>query len=257
MQEALTKWNQQGVSSHATDISTAGQSAALWDACDYPEDGLVLKLYVRDLPRESPESDATRSTFDLPWFTKDDLYNIDFVWFTKEEVKSLLLPNPQAGQRYALPLHLGQRLARFHLIDNALGESDLWDATDTKEVAIELIVSSVTDKTVYLLLEGVVRNEAPPKELFEPWSGTKTEIGRGIDLELFGDIEYNRSRQCFEKFDVLAAGMRWGATSFNHRFEDIGPAPLGFAFELASDAKIDRIPPRWIGSEYFREDVAK
>jgi len=50
---------------------------------------------------------------------------------------------------------------------------------------------------------------------------------------------------------AVAAGTRWGATTYNGRFDDLGPSPIGFAIEIASDAPIDRTPPAQIGRSYF------
>ena len=35
------------------------------------------------------------------------------------------------------------------------------------------------------------------------------------------------------------------------RFDDLGPEPIGFAFELASNSMIDRTPPQAILPSYF------
>ena len=121
LQTSLNAWSQKCHSptdeTHAPKTNVpVGQKNPL----GYPEDGLVLKMYVRDLPREDPEQDATRAYFNQPWYTKDDMVNIDYVWFTKEEMESLLPPNIEIGQRYGFPSSFVQRLARFHLIDTAL-----------------------------------------------------------------------------------------------------------------------------------------
>ncbi len=217
----------------------------------YLADGLVLKMYVRDLPRQDPDQDATRAYFDQPWYTKDDMFNIDFVWLTKEEMAALLPANIDIGQPYDFPANLVQRLARFHLLDTALGESHPWKSADVKEAKCELIVDNRTDTTTYLTFAGVVRNEAEPSQLFEPMSGNKLSIGRSISLDIYGKAEYDHQQRLFIKFELLAVGIRSGATNYNHRFEDIDSAPIGFAFELAADTRVDRIPPRWIGAEYF------
>lgn len=48
----------------------------------------------------------------------------------------------------------------------------------------------------------------------------------------------------FERFDMIAVGSRWGATTYNFRFDDLGPAPIGFAFEIGSDSLFDQTPPQ-------------
>ena len=73
----------------------------------------------------------------------------------------------------------------------------------------------------------------------------------GIKLQLLGNLTYNRTTEKFEDFDAIAVGSHWGATAFNARFDDLGPEPIGFAFELASDSMIDRTPPQAILPSYF------
>src|SRR5262249_44593768 len=73
----------------------------------YPKDGLVLHVFTRDLPRETP---------DTGWRGK--AWNQDFAWFTKAEARQFLPAPAQAGQKRDLPASLIQRIARCHLVDN-------------------------------------------------------------------------------------------------------------------------------------------
>lgn len=76
---------------------------------EFPKGGLILKMYVRDLPREKGNTDSR--------------YNIDFAWFTKEE-RSKIIPNDvQVGHIYSLPRFFVETLANFHLVDTVRGES--------------------------------------------------------------------------------------------------------------------------------------
>ena len=74
---------------------------------------------------------------------------------------------------------------------------------------------------------------------------------RGIKLQLLGDLTSNQTKEKFEDFDTITVGTHWGATAFNARFDDLGPEPIGFAFELASNSMIDRTPPQAILPSYF------
>ena len=55
-----------------------------------------------------------------------------------------------------------------------------------------------------------------------------------------------------DRFDATASGLRWGATTYNPRFDNLGPAPIGFAWELAVDSNIGRTPPQAISANYFQ-----
>jgi hypothetical protein len=74
---------------------------------------------------------------------------------------------------------------------------------------------------------------------------------RGYDAHLTGRRVWDRVLGRPSRFDLVAAGARWGATQYNARRDDIGPAPLGIAFELAGDAPADRTPPQGINAGYF------
>ena len=81
-----------------------------------PEGGLVLKVYTRDLPR-------TPDTRPDDW--RRDAVNYDHAWFTREEAESLLPPDAVVGARHPVPPAIVRRLARFHLLDTARGETPI------------------------------------------------------------------------------------------------------------------------------------
>src|SRR5207249_1375401 len=81
---------------------------------EYPEDGLVLKVYTRDLPRET-------DTRPEDW--RRSAVNHDHAWFTKAEAASMVPERASVGDRSPVPPAIVRRLARFHLIDNTRGET--------------------------------------------------------------------------------------------------------------------------------------
>ena len=123
-----------------------------------------------------------------------------------------------------------------------------------KTAEITLAIESVTDNRIDFQLEGRVQCEAAPSFDVNPFSGNTVDKGRGVDLRLIGKVRYNPSMALFDRFDMIAVGQRWGATTYNGRFDDWGPAPIGFAFEIAPHSPIDRAPPQAIRSDYFRGD---
>jgi hypothetical protein len=83
-------------------------------------------------------------------------------------------------------------------------------------------------------------------------TGAAQEIDSGLDLMLIGRARWSEAAQRFIGFDLIATGSRWGASQYNSRLDDLGPAPIGLAFRLAGDAPRDRTPPHCIGHpDYF------
>jgi hypothetical protein len=150
-----------------------------------------------------------------------------------------------------VPRFFARRIARCHLIDTVRGQSPRWREEDIRKADATLTVEEVTSGHVHLRLEGEVRNEAAPTFDVNPFSGKVVDSPRGVDLRLLGRLRFNREQEAFESFDAVAAGSRWGATTYNARFDDLGPAPIGFAFEIASGDPIERVPPAAIGASYF------
>ena len=237
MRQALQKWSQPEDQSAEKAPPGYDHHAKNWYGV-YPEDGVALNLYVRDLPRQSAQVDPR--------------WNLDHIWFTADEVSGLIPENPVTGHSYSFPQPLSRRIAKLHLVDIARGESPRWKSDDLKRVEMRLRVQQVTPDQIDLYLEGTVRNEAEPDHNINPFTRQKADMPRGVELELRGYLNYNRSAKKFDRFDATASGLRWGATTYNARFDDLGPAPIGFALELAADSNIDRTPPQAIAANYFQ-----
>src|SRR5688572_1543568 len=69
----------------------------------YPEHGLVLRVFSRDLPREKQPDD---------W--RAGAWNQDFAWFRKEEARALLPEKLRKGEKASVPESLIRRLARLN-----------------------------------------------------------------------------------------------------------------------------------------------
>lgn len=237
MRKALERWQQ--TVPPATPLPPPQTPATATSA--YPSNGLVLKLYVRDLPRPEGETDPR--------------HNIDYVWFTKEEAASLLPLDLHLQQLYSIPQHLTRRLARFHFVDRARGESPHWNAEEVKQASLTLTLEHLDDRLARFDLGGTINNTAPPSMATNPFSGQQVDMERGIALTLQGSALYNRRQESFERFDLLATGTCWGATPYNARFDDLQPTPIGFALERAGTSLIEQTPPQALGANYFSEAV--
>jgi hypothetical protein len=209
---------------------------------EYPEDGLVLTVYARDLPRaDDGQTDDWRK----------GAVNHDHAWFTRAEMRSLLPDDPQVGHRYPVPPALVRRLARFHLIDNVRGETPMWRPEEVQHAAMTLEVTGVTPGQIDLRLEGAVRNVGRGSWAIRPFRERLTDAERGFDCRLLGFLGYDTLRGRFARFDVIALGTRWGGSEHNVRWDDLAPAPMAVGFELAGTTPADRTPPQGSYSEYW------
>ena len=112
------------------------------------------------------------------------------------------------------------------------------------------VESSETD-CIRLHLEGRIHLEAEPTLETNPFSGLAVDKPRGLNLSLYGRLAFDPRQRRVEAFDAVATGSRWGCTTYNVRFDDPGPAPIGFAFERGSGDPIERTPPAALGPRYF------
>ena len=204
----------------------------------YPEDGLVLHVYSRDLPRSSDaDEEPSRS------------WNQDYAWFMKAEARRFLPDAPRVGQYHDLPTALVSRLVRCHLVDYVRGETWPWDEKDIETARLTCHVTGVADGVVSLRLEGESRTSAEGA-----WSvrgaadSTPTLQARGFDARLEGSARYDLTREIFTAFHAVAVGTRWGGTRYNVRHDDPGPAPMGVAFTLAGRGPSERVAPAFFSA---------
>ncbi|MDE2723818.1 MAG: hypothetical protein OXI59_10630, partial [Gemmatimonadota bacterium] len=193
-----------------------------------PEDGLVLHLGVRDLPREVD----TR-----PSGMKREAHNQDYVWFRREEVLAMVPPDAAVGDVIPMPDGLVRRLVRYHLADYVRGETSSWPSEAIRDAAMTLTVTEETPEWVDLRLSGSA-------QLFSKGSWYEGAcLERGLDASLLGYLRFNRRTERFVGFDVVAVGSRWGGTDYNVRQDDLESAPIGIAMTIAGQEGRDRTAP--------------
>jgi hypothetical protein len=241
MNEALQRWREVEPETAATELPTEYEVDPRYRRI-YPEDGLVLKVYSRDLPR-------TVETRPDDW--RRHAVNTDHAWFTREEALSLLPPHPSPGDRFPAPALFVQRLARFHLIDNVRGETPMWRTEEVQHATMSLEVASVTPGQIELRLEGAVRCVGHGKWAVRPFREKLDSTERGYDCELAGFLTFDRTNSRFTRCDILAVGTRWGGSEHNVRYDDLDAAPMAVAFELAGDTPTDHTPPQGSSSAYW------
>ena len=227
LRRALTNWENRKTQREALEIEDLGYRDSTFSWTGYPEDGLVLHLGVRDLPREV---DARPSGM------KREAHNQDYIWFRREEVLSMVPPDAVVGDVVPLPEGLIRRLVRYHLADYVRGETSSWPSEAIRDAAMTLTVTEKTSEWVDLRLSGSA-------QLLSEGSYEDACRERGLDASLLGYLRFNRRTERFVRFDVVAVGSRWGGTDYNVRQEDLEPAPIGIAMTIAGQEARDRIAP--------------
>jgi hypothetical protein len=200
----------------------------------FPEGGLVLKVYTRDLPRDPPQEE--------PWA---DAWNQDFAWFTKKEARPFLPGKIAPGRSRKVPRPLVERLARFHFLDNVRGQTPPFPARAIEEATLTGRVTAVDGDVVSLRLEGRTKAVEKGDWSIQGFQDMNQPSGqeRGLDMKILGSARFDRKRGRFVGFEVVAVGTRWGGTQYNCRGNDLAPAPFGAVLSLAGESRAERVAP--------------
>jgi hypothetical protein len=205
----------------------------------YPEDGLVLHVTSRDLPREGGKaSPASAGWRELAW-------NQDFAWFTKAEARQFVPAEAKVGNRQDLPVGLLHRLACAHLIDNVRGQTFPFEESQVKKARLGTEVTAVDGNVVSLRLEGETRTAMEGRR------------EHGLDLRLLGNATFDLARGRFLAFELVAVGSRWGSTRLNGRRGDTDPAPIGILLTLAGNSPCERVAPAFSRHAVYRPVVSE
>ncbi len=230
LRSALAKWKE----IKKEDRLLKDDPAKTWEQINraekhYPEDGLVLRVTSRDLPREKHQLNMS------DW--RDKAWNHDYAWFRKEEVASMLPAALAKKTEWKLPDALVRRLCRVHFVDNVRGQTNGYDAASVQEAEITAEVTRIKRGVVTIKLTGKVKQE---------------QDGRGIEATMLGEAKYNVKEEKFEQFELVVAGERWGSTRFNAREDDRERAPIGYVLQIAGDSPTDKVAPAEFGSYGWR-----
>lgn len=231
LKQALEKWSRLPPKERLGEAIDQSKSASRDDS-QYPQDGLVLIEYMRDLPRKPPQD---------PWAA--GFWNKDYAWFTKQESRKFLPPSLAVGASQAVTASIVNRILARHCIDSVYSVGQPYDSKDIKRAQLTSTILNTEGNLVHLKLTGagllskagVWRITNKPEELPQP-----RELG--ADLRLLGKATYDTKARQFTQFDLLAVGTRWGGGD-NGRDCDQAGGPIGFAFTLAEKRSWDRTPP--------------
>ncbi|MFQ3587571.1 MAG: hypothetical protein SNJ74_11880 [Fimbriimonadaceae bacterium] len=200
----------------------------------FPEDGLVLRVFSRDLPREGVTPD---------WRGRS--WNQDFAWFRRSEVARMVPESREPGQKRRVPDDIWVRFVRLNIVDNVRGQTGPYAPREVKRAELTTEVLDRRGSIVRLRLTGSARVEAEGRWPIRGFADRQdpSPQRRGIDLEFFGEAEFDETGGRFVRFDLVGQGTRWGATQYNGRYDDPGPAPIGFATRIAGDSPAERVAP--------------
>jgi hypothetical protein len=195
-----------------------------------PTGGQIVNVYTRILDRDHGMfCKGTCRTLGGDQAARDHL------WLTAAECKTLMPATAKPGEQFSLLPAVAERILRFHLTDNTRGEPPRWKREDIRSQKLTLTVDEIRSGIVRLRLDGSVML------VNKPDAG---RAGRGFDVRLLGQIEYDRARQILKRFDVVAVGDHWGEGPYT-RGARPGRQPLGIVFELASgNSAADLVPPQ-------------
>ena len=194
----------------------------------YPSDGLALLVTTRDMPRR-----------DLPAEMKGEwrrnAWNQDRFWMSAEEWPAWL---HDEGVR----ARVAHRFVRIHGRDNARGQTTGYESKQVREARWDVEkVATEGDRVTYAIHGyGAVQQSgiwAINDRRDEPAQHT-----RSFEGPMRGQVVMDKDR-CVS-FELAWVGPRTGATQYNGRADDPGPADLGVVITLAPEG--DRVAPSLI-----------
>ncbi|MFK7766335.1 MAG: hypothetical protein AB8B55_03875 [Mariniblastus sp.] len=199
---------------------------------EFPENGLALRETMRDLPRPKQARALDK------W-----RHNFDQVWITTDEASAFLPTEVKLDAEIEIDEPILNRLGRFHFVDHVRGSATAWDKDDIKSGTLKSRITKINDSEIHLELSGAIKISQKPSGKINPFLKRRITKDRGLDLSIAGRLIYDRKSESFKRFDIAAFGDRWGTDVYNHRHNDMGPDPIGFAFSLdTSKSAKERTP---------------
>jgi len=232
-----------------------------------PEGGLILKVHGRFMGRDDKENLRAVKGDDFPQIRGKEssirshqfLFepNTEYMWLTKEEWQSLVPAKPVKGDKLPVASAISERMARFHLSPRRAltSEDGIVARKDIESANLTLVVDDVSPQRIRLLMVGFVHHGSD----YDNAKATSPNgpLGFGYETPIHGVLEYDRKKEAFVRFDIVAPGEVWGrwgdANGKSQTIERPGRSPIGFAFELATgDSPTDRLPPAGNGGRALR-----
>jgi hypothetical protein len=223
-----------------------------------PEGGLALRAHARFLARDGKNSLRPIKGSDFPQLRGKEAHvryfqflfepNTEYMWLKKEEWQSLVPARPVKGDKVPVASAISERMTRFHLSPRRAltSENGIVVKKDVKSAKLTLVVDDVSPQRIRLLLIGFVHHGSDYDK--DRATSPNGPLGFGFSSPIHGVLEYDRKKEAFVRFDVVAPGDVWGrwgdANGQSLVIERPGRSPIGFAFELtAGGSPTDRLPP--------------
>jgi hypothetical protein len=239
LESALARWSELPAHERWLDDESvaAVTSTRRWEHL-YPEDGLVVRVDSRDLPRETdarPANDWRRAA-----------RNRDFLWLTAEEAESLVPAEEVVGAAIEWPDAVVRRVVSLNLVDNVCGQVPPFENDSVEQALIRSTIESVQGVHRHIRIEGESRAVANGRWSVDGFNDMNdpSEQERGIETRLLGFATFDAQERRFTAFELIAIGDRWGATQYNGRTDDAAGAGIGYLFTLAESH--ERAAPAFI-----------
>lgn len=218
MRQGLKKYGSMDPERRKLSKDSEFQPTHRWEG-SYPDGGLDLTMYARDLPESCDPVDKCQPS-----------WNQDRVWFTPSEARKFLPENRAeivAGAQHEIPELIVSRLARFSVIDTVRGQTSFYAAKDVADSKLSIRVEDVNGSVVELSIRGSTKGESN--------TSRGRNLPHGIETNLLGQAKYDLDKNSFSQFELVAVGTRWGRTVFNGRSHQLEKSPVGFVFRLTPD----------------------
>ena len=202
-----------------------------WES-SHPDDGLVLRSFNADL---GPDADRER-------------LNRDHVWFSAAEARNWLGADPRPGDVHTVDRAIVDRLVQFHLVDNVRGQTLPFARAEVKDAGLATRVLSREGDVVTFRIEGSTKATTDGTWRYDESDWVSPEkYPRSVRTDLWGTGRYDLAGRRFLAMDFIAIGERTGRTNLNGRApKDVGPAAIGWVFELAPDVPAERVAPAFV-----------
>ena len=237
LERVLAKWNALAPEEKKGGVSTERDRRL---ESLYPEAGLSLVVYSRDLPREvhgkeeqlEPEEDTDAALLKT-WRSR--AWNQDRFWLRESEVAPLLKGKPLQDK-------VLRRLVHMHGRDNVRGQTPAYSQEHILAATMEFEWLEQTDERVEFRMAGEGKVSETGEWPIHDGRDAAAEQTRAFGGNLRGHGLWEKGE--WKHFTLVWTGLRRGATQYNGRHDDPGPQPMAVVFVLAP--KADRIAPSLI-----------
>ncbi|MEM6671833.1 MAG: hypothetical protein AAF726_03260 [Planctomycetota bacterium] len=227
---ALERWAELDDKARQLDPTAEVAPAHRWED-GYPDGGLALERFSRDIDERSPEGEPSNR------------WNRDTVWFSAGEVRAMLPQSTAVGDTFALDV-LADRLARYVLVDDAHGQTLPYATQELERAELVARVVAIDSAHATVELTGATAAAVTDDEWLygdDQWR-PKRRFPHSIRTTVAGTATLDLVAGTFVDVDLVALGVRTGRTNFNGRGREGNTSLLGFHLSLAPD----RLPPTFV-----------